>query len=289
MKAKTYATATAFRRALEDRLSTVTKAEGVDLQRIRRHVAFDRLLSRLFAGQNAPWVLKGGYALELKLATARTTKDIDLGLDQLPGSGGEWDERAVALLAVLQEQAALDLGDFFTFLIGEPTLELDAAPYSGARYPVEALLDGRTFAKFHPMSSRATCSASPVEPVQPRDWLGFAGIAAPVFPSIAREEHFAQKIHAYTFPRTDRPNSRVKDLVDLVLLIESGRLDHERLKRDLADTFVHRATHPLPPALEPPPDFWRPTFEKMAAECGIASDIARQFESVRAFYAALNL
>ena len=89
MKPKTYATATSFRRALEDRLSTVTKAEGVDLQRIRRHVAFDRLLSRLFAGQNAPWVLKGGYALELKLATARTTKDIDLGLDQLPGLGGE--------------------------------------------------------------------------------------------------------------------------------------------------------------------------------------------------------
>ena len=70
MKPKTYATATAFRRALEDRLAAVTKAEGVDLQRIRRHVAFDRLLSRLFAEQNAPWVLKGGYALELKLATA---------------------------------------------------------------------------------------------------------------------------------------------------------------------------------------------------------------------------
>ena len=89
MKPKTYATATAFRRALEDRLATVTKTEGVDLQRIRRHVAFDRLLSRLFIEQNAPWVLKGGYALELKLATARTTKDIDLGLDRLPGSGSD--------------------------------------------------------------------------------------------------------------------------------------------------------------------------------------------------------
>ena len=41
------------------------------------------------------------------------------------------------------------MGDFFVFLIGEPTMDLDAAPYGGARYPIEALLDGRTFAKFH--------------------------------------------------------------------------------------------------------------------------------------------
>lgn len=289
MKPKTYATATAFRRALEDRLAAVTKAEGVDLQRIRRHVAFDRLLCRLFAEGNPPWVLKGGYALERKLVTARTTKDIDLGLDRLPGSGGKWDEQAVALLAVLQEKVALDLGDFFTFLVGEPTLELDAAPYSGARYPVEALLDGRTFAKFHLDVAAGDVQREPVEPVQARDWLGFAGIAAPVFRSIASEEHFAQKLHAYTFPRTDRPNTRVKDLVDLVLLIERGGMDHERLKRDLTDTFAHRATHALPLALEPPPDFWRPTFETMAAECSIDPDIAPQFERVREFYAGLNL
>ena len=289
MKPKTYATATAFRRALEDRLAAVAKAEGVDLQRIRRHVAFDRLLGRLFAEGNPPWMLKGGYALELKLVTARTTKDIDLGLDRLPGSGDQWDERAVALLAVLQEKAAVDLGDFFTLLIGEPTQELDAAPCGGARYPVEALLDGRTFAKFQLDVAAGDVQREPVEPVQARDWLGFAGIAAPVFRSIATEEHFAQKLHAYTFPRTDRPNTRVKDLVDLVLLIEHGGMDHERLKRDVADTFAHRATHALPLALEPPPDFWGPTFGTMAAECGTDPDIAHQFERVREFYAGLSL
>jgi hypothetical protein len=289
VKPKTYATATAFRRALEDRLAAVTKAEGVDLQRIRRHVAFDRLLCRLFAVGNPPWVLKGGYALELKLSTARTTKDIDLGLDHLPGSGGAWEQRTVLLLAVLQEKVALDLGDFFTFHVGDPTLELEAAPYSGARYPVEALLDGRTFAKFQLDVAAGDVQREPVEPVQARDWLGFAGIAAPVFRSIAIEEHFAQKLHAYTFPRTNRPpNTRVKDLVDLVLLIERGGMDRERLLRDVVDTFAHRATHALPPTLEPPPDFWRPTFATMAAECGIDPDIGHQFKRVREFYAGLN-
>ena len=77
---KSYATASAFRRALEDRLAAASKAENIDLQRLRRQVAFDRLLVRLFAEGNPPWRLKGGYALELKLAVARTTRDLDLGL-----------------------------------------------------------------------------------------------------------------------------------------------------------------------------------------------------------------
>ena len=42
---------------------------GTDLQRLRRQVAFDRFLARMFSkGPKAtyPWVLKGGYAMELR-------------------------------------------------------------------------------------------------------------------------------------------------------------------------------------------------------------------------------
>lgn len=286
---KAYATATAFRRALEDRLGAIAKDEGVDLQRIRRQVSFDRLLSRLFIGPNPPWVLKGGYALELKLATARTTKDLDLGLDQMPGSAGDWENNAAALLAILQEKAMQSLDDFFEFTIGEPMQELDAAPYNGARYPVEARLDGRTFAKFHLDVGTGDVQRDPVEMVTPRDWLTFAGVPAQSFPSIADEEHFAQKLHAYTFPRENRSNSRVKDLVDLVLLIERGNLDAERLRRDVTDTFSRRKTHELPASLEPPPAFWLPTFARMAEECGIDPDCERQFEKVREFCLRLAL
>jgi hypothetical protein len=48
MVPKKYATAAAFRRALEDRLQDIAGKESVDLQRLRRQVAFDRLLARLF-------------------------------------------------------------------------------------------------------------------------------------------------------------------------------------------------------------------------------------------------
>ena len=48
MKSKNCATGAAFRRALEDRLKGTSKNEDVDPQRLRRQVAFDRLLARLF-------------------------------------------------------------------------------------------------------------------------------------------------------------------------------------------------------------------------------------------------
>jgi hypothetical protein len=50
MEPKRYATAAAFRRALEDRLQHIAGKEGTDLQRLRRQLAFDRLLARLFRG-----------------------------------------------------------------------------------------------------------------------------------------------------------------------------------------------------------------------------------------------
>ena len=49
---------------------------------------------------------------------------------------------------------------------------------------------------------------------------------------IAREQQFAEKIHAYTLPR-NAANSRVKDLVDLALLIGSGGLDKQRIMEAL--------------------------------------------------------
>jgi hypothetical protein len=45
---KQYKTAGAFRTALETRLQTRAQEERTDLQRLRRQVAFDRFLARLF-------------------------------------------------------------------------------------------------------------------------------------------------------------------------------------------------------------------------------------------------
>jgi hypothetical protein len=279
---KTYSTAGAFRRALEERLKTASTADQIDINRLRRQVSFDRLLARLFREEPAPWVLKGGYALELRFKTARSTVDIDLTLQRPNAVPNEDMETNLAVREMLQNAACIDLGDWFEFVIGPPSMDLTAAPYGGARFPVEARMDERVFARFHLDAGIGDVVMKPHETIVCRDWLGFAGIETSQVRMIAREQQLAEKVHAYTLPRTN-PNSRVKDLVDLSLLIGSGGLDQQRVLDALRLTFERRATHDLPLELVPPPADWQIPFRALAEGCGLPADIAAVFEGVQRY------
>ena len=282
-----YASAAAFRVALEDRLKRLAQEESLDLQRVRRQVVFDRLLCRLFARPDAPWLLKGGYAMELRLKTARATRDIDLAMRRLPVPSADWESNASEVLESLREAGKLELKDFFTYVFGEATADLDAAPYGGARFPVDARLAGRTFAKFHLDVSTGDVLREPYEALSGRDWLGFAGIAGAMFPAVSPEEQFAEKLHAYSLPRAGRENTRVKDLVDLVLLIERTSLNAVHLPKAIRETFQRRKTHDVPSALIPPPSSWSAPFAEMAAECGLEPDMGKLFGMVERFFSRL--
>jgi len=257
-----YATAVAFRVALEIRLKAISVTESTDLQRLRRQVSFDRLLARFFSEQNAPWLLKGGYAMELRLQSARTTKDIDISLpsEAVTEFGGN-------ILAGLQDQAGADLADFFTFTVAEPQMDLKAAPEGGARYPVTASLAGRTFTKFHLDVGIGDAVTPPTELIEARDWLGFAGIARPQFMAISKEQQFAEKLHAYTLPRGEATNTRVKDLVDMMLLIRMDSMNKGVLRQAIQATFKLRGTHAVPTTMPEPPDSWKSPFEVLMKEC----------------------
>ena len=284
-----YASATAFRVALEDRLKRLAQEESLDLQRVRRQASFDRLLCRLFSESDAPWLLKGGYAMELRLKTARATRDIDLALKQLPMPPGDWDANAATVLEALREAGQLDLEDFFTFVIGDSVQDLDAAPYGGARFPVDTRLAGRSFVKFHLDVSTGDVVREPYESLSGRDWLGFAGVANKPFRAVAPEEQFAEKLHAYTLPRVGRENTRVKDLVDLVLLIERISMNAVRLPMAIRETFQRRKTHGIPPALTSPPASWAKPFSEMAIECGLEPNMEKHFDVVAQFFNGFSL
>ena len=279
---RTYTTAGAFRRALEERLKRASLTEQIDLNRLRRQVAFDRLLARLFREESAPWVLKGGYALELRFKAARSTVDIDLTLQRVAEAAPAGGDMNQAVREMLQSVAAVPLGDWFEFLIGQPVMDLTAAPYGGARFPVEARMDGRIFARFHLDAGFGDVVMQPVETMVCRDWLGFAGIEASRVRMIAREQQLAEKIHAYTLPR-NAANSRVKDLVDLALLIRSGGLDKQRVLDALRLTFERRGTHDLPAGLVPPPADWQIPLQVMAGECGLPTDVTAVFVGVQEY------
>ena len=273
-----YATAVAFRRALETRLKTMAQTEGIDLQRLRRQVSFDRLLARFFYEQNTPWLLKGGYAMELRLRTARTTKDIDLSLPS--DAADDWKER---VLEHLQATATKDLKDFFVFTVGQSMMDLDAAPEGGARYPVTVSLGGKLFTSFHLDVGIGDAAIQPTELLEGRNWLGFAGINPTKFVAISKEQQFAEKLHAYTLPRLEGKNSRVKDVVDMALLLRHGTLDLARLRQAIATTFALRDTHVLPPLLREPPASWEAPFRTLAAECDLDWTLHEAMQRLKAF------
>lgn len=276
-----YASAEAFRRALEVRLNKAAETELIQINRLRRQVAFDRLLARLFRIDPAPWVLKGGYALELRFRTARATVDIDLTVQRI-AAATEADANQI-VRDMLQDAASFSLGDWFEYTIGPPVLDLDAAPYGGARFPVEARMDDRIFARFHLDAGIGDAVIQPVEIIDCRDWLSFAGIAAPQVQTLSREQQFAEKLHAYTLPRSST-NSRVKDLIDLALLIRSGGLSPTRAADALHLTFERRRTHKLPAVLVEPPRDWERRFLALAEECQLEGDMDTVFSGVEEFF-----
>ena len=254
-----YQTGGAFRRALEQRLREQSLTTGVSLVRLRKMVAFDRFLARLFQLAPQAWVVKGGLAIQLRLGErARTTKDIDLlalvEIDQV--------------LSMLQKAGRLDLGDYFYFTVAEPSSGLARAA-GGVRYPVRALLDGRTFDRFHLDVGALDPMLDPVEYKEMPDLLAFADIPPTSVPCFPVTQQIAEKFHAYTRPRGFGENSRVKDLVDIILLARSSDVNDEQLYRALQATFEHVGTHPCPNSVPPPPKGWKLPFRKMAQEVGL--------------------
>ncbi|RYZ41950.1 MAG: nucleotidyl transferase AbiEii/AbiGii toxin family protein [Myxococcaceae bacterium] len=278
MTGRTYASPQAFKRALEDRLHAAASKRGVPLERQRELLIFHRFLARIDARLGSAVTLKGGLVLELRIAQARATKDIDLRIQGAPDN----------LLLRLQEAAAVELNDFLSFEVrshaDHPEIQNEGMRYEGLRFRAECRLAqkiyGRPFdvdvAFGEPMTGK------PDEVMAP-DVLGFAGIAPPRLRLYPVETHVAEKLHAYTLPRL-RPNSRVKDLPDLALLASTGPIEAARLRHALEQTFAFRDTHALPGELPAPASSWEAPYAAIARDnrlawpsLGQVTDAAKRF------------
>ncbi len=219
--------------------------------------------------------------MELRVESARTTKDIDLAVRDTKRMSKEGSEQNDVIREELQKCANSDLGDFFMFSIGAPTLDLDAAPYGGGRFPIEAKMDQRLFINFHLDVGVGDVWMEPLERMAARDWLDFAGISAPSILAISKEQQFAEKLHAYTLPRGERQNSRVKDLVDMTLLVQGEAMDAKKIRAAIKATFERRETHDIPETLPAPPPGWERVFPTLAAECDLSESLDGAFSIVR--------
>ena len=265
-----YATSSAFRRALEDRLRQQALREGIDLQRLRRHIAFERLLARLFVDNPPPWVLKGGYSLELRLyKIARATIDLDLSVPMPNPVISNLADPLRVIRERLQIALDYDLADQFTFVLSNSETVLQGPTYGGIRFSVEARLDNRTFTQFHLDVALGDVPVAQPDWVTGQAFLDFVDVPPAKIALLPVEQHFAEKIHAYTLPRTGEPNSRIKDLIDIVLLIDLGLPGADIVVEAIRATFARRQTHEIPVALLDPPVEWRERYEIMASRCGV--------------------
>lgn len=256
---------TAFRQALSDHLRK--DHPGEDLNRLLKRATMERLLARIATTLGDRALLKGGYALELRLAHARATQDLDLAIRALPA-----DE----ILEALRDAAATKADDHLTFRIERTSRAMaDGAPHGGRRLTVVPNLGGRRFMPFPLDVGVGDALPAHHDVLRGGIDLAFAGLAPLEVHAIPVEVHLAEKLHALSRPRTQgRPNSRVKDLVDVMLLMRDELPSAAVMRQAVHATFETRATHRLPHHIPVPVERWRGQYERFAHALELAPEAA---------------
>jgi len=254
-----YRSAGAFRQALEERLRNQSLGTNQTLTRLRKMVAFDRFLARLAKQEPETWIIKGGFALQLRLGDrARTTKDIDVAVTE-----SLTQEETTTRL---REAASLDRRDWFEFEVGEPTEAATGAPARGLRFPIQCLLDGRSFEPFHLDVGFGDPILDTPEKITGPRILDFAGIVPATVRCYPLTTQIAEKLHAYTREYAGGPTSRARDLADIVLAASLTAFSGLKLRRAIEATFQARGTHPIPERMPEPPIRLSASYRKLARE-----------------------
>lgn len=237
-----YSSAQSFRQAVEDRLRKQYPRH--QLPRLRKMIAFERFMARL----DDRWILKGGYALQLRTDKARTTQDIDLLVKNV-----DMEQIGDFLL----ETVSQDSSDHFGFLIERANVNLNFG--NVIRFQVTARLAGRVFEQFHIDISFDDPIYEPLDYLTPPALLEFAGIVGSPIPCYSATQHIAEKLHALVCPRPVE-SSRIKDLVDLLIFASLDEGLHAEILYGAIKVVFDVRGESIPDQMTQFPDSWKPKF-----------------------------
>lgn len=129
MRKRSYPSPGAFRRALTDKLRDKAKSSRWTLPELQRHMAYDRLLERLYLVDEG-WIVARDIGV-------RATVDVDV-----------YRRAALEIAeAELRDAVSREIGDWFRFEVG---VARPVAPGTvGARIPVTALIGATVWAQFN--------------------------------------------------------------------------------------------------------------------------------------------
>lgn len=271
--------------SLNARIANVAREQGHDPNRVRRQVAFHRFIARI---SDEGWVLKGGFCLEVRLSgQARATKDLDFVRQQAVRS----EEDLLDELDDLLSAPAPDDGFTFEALSARPMRQEDE-PFAW-RVTIDVAVDGRHFSDLKlDLVQQFDEVAEAVEDLTIEPPVGGMDYEPVVVIAVDPYQHAAEKFHAMArIYAGERPSSRVKDLVDLLLLDEANLLpDRAALLARIVVVSWERDGGSPPRDLPDPPGDWAPRFKRLLADLDLApTTVDDAFRRVHTLYhEALN-
>ena len=148
---------------------------GVIARRIHLVVAIDRLLARLLVAAPGQWVVKGGYANQLRRPDdARFTEDLDLKIDAAIDTAPE----------LLASGFAVDLADDFSYEVPSPSASLEGPPGGGRRFVVVAPEPNSSASRsMSALPTSSSASSSRAYPIRFSNGLAFGARGSRSIPS----------------------------------------------------------------------------------------------------------
>jgi hypothetical protein len=249
---------------LEHAVKEAASREHIAERRLRRWIAATALVDALSishrAGNLPPFLIKGGFALELRFrALARSSRDVDIVLP-LPK-----EELVDTLVVALRAEWS-----GFSFRLKSPPEDRGHAH----RLLISTSYLTREWATFE--LDLVHGSVDDREPIEPYDLTVF-GLSAPSsIPCLSVSEQIAQKLHAVTHAAEDR----ARDLVDIYLL--DTQLDHDdtALMAAVNRVFGERSEHVWPPEIVLRPG-WRETLGEIITRNVLALNVDEVVDGVQ--------
>lgn len=260
-----------FDRALK---RAIREGDG-DVGAAYRQALRDRFLCRVFRGGNRDFVLKGGSGMLARIPDARATRDVDFGLLASMDSVDAVDE--------LVRLASADLGDFCRFELTKTEervddngysrlLKLRFASYVGAEEKDPVLID-------------LSLGCEPVGEIvsaEPANRVMVPGVETSPYLLYPIADQLADKLCAIMeLQPGGYPSSRMKDLLDVVLIARTQRVSSVVLTLAIRAECSKRGM--MVPARFAAPVFWEKDFERFARTnkvdvsfadaCSLASNI----------------
>lgn len=261
-----YATPAGVEAAIKDAAGKAASADPALTvhERIRLEY-FNRFLSRVFSEvTESEWLLKGGTGMLARVPSTRTTRDIDL-----QRSGFTLDQA----LADLRRLVDIDLGDHFHFVYAghEPSIGGDEQPHTdGYRVAFDIYVGAKKKTTLYVDLAVGAGITAPVTTIEPASALHLPRLVSTEYRLYPVVDQVADKVCATMKTYRDRPSSREKDLVDLVVLAVTQDVDGTSLGVAISTEARRRRMEPFDRFLIP--STWGRGYAKLARPVPYCAD-----------------